>query len=188
VARFRAEVARCGAWREAVDGLRADTQRLWQALPLAERRRLLRHVRPWWEVHRHRMAPAVGERVARLVEDGRLRVFAGHIAGGTGGHLFVRRRGGGRLSLPADRVVDCTGPETDCRRMRDPLLRSLLDAGHARPDPLHLGLDTTPDGALAGAPPDTLFALGPLTRPALWEITAVPDIRDQAAALAARLA
>jgi uncharacterized NAD(P)/FAD-binding protein YdhS len=72
--------------------------------------------------------------------------------------------------------------------MRDPLLRSLLDAGHARPDPLHLGLDTTPDGALAGAPPDTLFALGPLTRPALWEITAVPDIRDQAAALAARLA
>jgi uncharacterized NAD(P)/FAD-binding protein YdhS len=33
-----------------------------------------------------------------------------------------------------------------------------------------------------------LFAAGPLTRAAFWEIVAIPDIRNQCAELAARLA
>jgi uncharacterized NAD(P)/FAD-binding protein YdhS len=55
---------------------------------------------------------------------------------------------------------------------------------------LHIGLDVGPDGALIdrdGAPSDRLFAVGPLTRSAFWEIIAIPDIRSQCAELAARL-
>jgi uncharacterized NAD(P)/FAD-binding protein YdhS len=37
-------------------------------------------------------------------------------------------------------------------------------------------------------PATDLYAVGPLTRGAFWEITAVPDIRHQVWALARRLA
>jgi uncharacterized NAD(P)/FAD-binding protein YdhS len=186
--RLRDEIGARGDWRAVFDGLRPDLQALWQGLPQAERARLLRHARPWWDVHRHRMAPAIARRVEDLLAEGRLRVLAGRALGWHDGRLRVCLRGGhALLAIPADRVVDCTGPETDCERTRDPLLRSLLDQGLARPDPLRLGLDVTPEGALIGPASGRLFAVGPLTRAALWEITAVPEIRRQAAALALRL-
>ena len=46
-------------WRSIIDALRPNLRHLWMRLPEAERRRFLRHVRPYWEVHRHRMAPKV---------------------------------------------------------------------------------------------------------------------------------
>jgi uncharacterized NAD(P)/FAD-binding protein YdhS len=39
----------------------------------------------------------------------------------------------------------------------------------------------------SGVPSERLFAIGPVTRAAFWEIVAVPDIRNQCAALANRL-
>ena len=44
-------------WRSVVDGLRPHIPDLWRRLSLDERRRFLRHLRPWWDIHRHRMAP-----------------------------------------------------------------------------------------------------------------------------------
>ena len=73
-------------------------------------------------------------------------------------------------------------PATICRS-GDPLVRQLLADGMARPAALGLGVDCTTGGALLGAhgqPAPHLFAVGPLTRGALWEIIAVPEIRTQA--------
>jgi uncharacterized NAD(P)/FAD-binding protein YdhS len=60
---LRLEIKHCeaagGDWRSVIDGLRPQVQALWQALPLQEKRRFLRHLRPYWEVHRHRAAPPV---------------------------------------------------------------------------------------------------------------------------------
>ena len=50
--------------------------------------------------------------------------------------------------LRVDRVINCTGPETDCRRIDNPLIKNLLAQGFARPDPLFLGLDADSKGAL----------------------------------------
>jgi uncharacterized NAD(P)/FAD-binding protein YdhS len=71
------------------------------------------------------------------------------------------------------------------------LVRSLLDRGLARPDLLGLGLETTRELhvlAADGAPSTRLCAAGPMTKGEAWEITAVPDLRTQAAALADHLA
>ncbi len=92
--------------------------------------------------------------------------------------------------LAAGWLINATGPDTDLTRTTDPLLRDLLDRGLARPDPIRLGLDATPDGAVldaAGVPSTTLFTLGPPLRGIRYETTAIPEIRDQAAALAGLL-
>jgi uncharacterized NAD(P)/FAD-binding protein YdhS len=48
-------------------------------------------------------------------------------------------------------LVNCTGPAADIAATAHPLLRQLLDVGPARPDPLRLGLDTGPRGAVRDA-------------------------------------
>jgi uncharacterized NAD(P)/FAD-binding protein YdhS len=92
--------------------------------------------------------------------------------------------------VTAARVINCSGPNCDYGRIRDPLLRGLLDRGAIRPDPLRLGLDVTVDNAVVGTDGRAsrrVHAMGPVTRSAWWEITAVPDIRRQAETLAERL-
>jgi uncharacterized NAD(P)/FAD-binding protein YdhS len=81
-----------------------------------------------------------------------------------------------------DYAFNCTGPLHSIGRTKDPLLRSLLDAGQVRPD--HLGIGLEVDERSRTAPGERLWALGPLTKGRYWEIIAVPDIREQAAAVA----
>ena len=189
---IRAATARGIDWRSVIDSLRPQTQALWRNLPFAERRRFLRHVRPYWEVHRHRMSPVIAAEIGELRHSGLLSIVAGRIVGletgAKGICLGVRARGGSVVqAMSAGWLVNCSGPQVDYGRVRDPLLKSLFESGLARPDPLKLGLDVTDDyrlldrnGVAAGA----LFALGPPIRGSLWETTAVPDIRKQCEALA----
>lgn len=182
-------------WRSAFDAMRPHHHRLWANLPLEERRRFLRHARPFWEVHRHRMAPEVARRIGEAIGRGQLEVRAGRLQALTpepaGVAVRVRGRGGAaEWSLTVDAVVNATGTECDFARIRHPLVRAMLDRGLARPDALRLGLDVTPGGALIdreGAASDRLFALGPVSKAPFWEMTAVPELRSQCAAAAARL-
>jgi uncharacterized NAD(P)/FAD-binding protein YdhS len=87
-------------------------------------------------------------------------------------------------------VINCTGPQTDVDAVSSPLLAGLLRRKLVRPDPHSLGLDVDDHGALLdtrGQPSDVLFTLGPARKGRLYETTAIPEIRDQAERLAARL-
>jgi uncharacterized NAD(P)/FAD-binding protein YdhS len=174
-------------WRAAVDSLRPHSHALWQSLDADQQRQFLRHARPWWDVHRHRIAPEVAATVARLVSEGRLEIMAGRIVSardnGSALEVGIRRRGAADArQMTFDFAFNCTGPLHVIEHTRDPLLRSLLDAGMARPDHLNIGLEVDPRSRVAGG--ERLWALGPLTKGRYWEIIAVPDIREQAAAVA----
>ncbi|HEV7864624.1 MAG TPA: FAD/NAD(P)-binding protein [Acidimicrobiia bacterium] len=204
VAAVRAEVRLAAAlghdWRSVVDGLRPLTQALWEGLPEGERARLQRHALRYWEVHRHRMAPEIAERIEGLRRSGRLQISAGRIVSvmpTPGGVAVTVRPRGGRAAgtasssvemvLRAGAVIRCTGPREDLDSVGDPLLDGLFAGGDIGPGPLGLGLAVDADGRLLdrmGEPSDTLWALGPLRRGALLETTAIPEIRQQAAALA----
>jgi uncharacterized NAD(P)/FAD-binding protein YdhS len=176
-------------WRASVDGLRPHSIALWQGLSDSERDRFLRHLRPWWDVHRHRIAPGVAARIEEMRASGRLEIAAARIARVEGEWVTLARRGGGELRRRFDAVVNCTGPEGAIGRVEDPLIRSLLASARARPDRLGAGLDVDCGSRVvgSGASP-ALYALGPLTKGAFWEIVAVPDIRGQAAAVARAIA
>jgi uncharacterized NAD(P)/FAD-binding protein YdhS len=183
------EVRSLDPWRASVDGLRPHSVALWRGLDEAEQRRFLRHLRPWWDVHRHRIAPAVAARIAAMRESGRLEIVAGRIAGVNGGTVTVARRGGGSLERRFAAAINCTGPEGNIARVGDELIGGLLASGRARPDRLGLGLDVDAGSRVLGSGPSpALYALGPLTRGAFWEIVAVPDIRGQAAGVAKAIA
>jgi uncharacterized NAD(P)/FAD-binding protein YdhS len=176
-------------WRASVDGLRPHSVAMWQGFTGAERKRFLRHLRPWWDVHRHRIAPRVAARIEAMRESGRLEVAAARVERVEGEWVTLARRGGGEIRRRFDAVVNCTGPEGDIARIGDPLIRSLLASGRGRADPLGLGLDVDGESRLAGAGPSpALYALGPLTKGIFWEIVAVPDIRGQAARVARAVA
>jgi len=172
-------------WRAAIDSLRPHSHPLWQSLGTEQQRRFLRHARPWWDVHRHRIAPEVAATVARLIADGRLEIVAGRIvrARELAGALEVHYRRRGAAQPQTERFAyafNCTGPLHSMTHSKDPLLRSLLDSGEVRPDQIGVGVEV--DGTCRAG--EHLWAMGPLTKGRYWEIIAVPDIRDQAAAIA----
>lgn len=182
------ERARAIDWRSAIDELRPYTQDIWGSADVEQRQRFLRHLRPYWDVHRHRIAPPVAEIIARKVEDGTLSFLAGKVQDARladgGATIDWRPRGKEEAeTLTVDRIINCTGPQGDILRSDQPLLRHLVAGGHVRPDALRLGIDVDARGRTVksdGTPSERIFALGPMTRGAYWEIVAVPDLRRQA--------
>jgi uncharacterized NAD(P)/FAD-binding protein YdhS len=103
---------------------------------------------------------------------------------------WQRKQGLGEQQILAQRVIDCTGLAGDFAKLDDPLIQQLLHDGMVRPAPMRLGLDCTSYGGVIdahGQPSQRLFAVGPITRGALWEIIAVPEIRGQAEQVAANI-
>ncbi|GIJ50443.1 hypothetical protein Val02_73290 [Virgisporangium aliadipatigenens] len=173
-----------GDWRSTVDALRPEVNAIWHRLDPTCRERFLRHVARHWEVHRHRMAPAVAARVSSLLASGALTVRRGRIRS-------VRPVPDGfdvDGSLRVGAIVNCTGPGT---AVRHPLLASLVATGAAVGEPLGLGVSCDPAGRVNrpdGTPWENVHLIGPARRGTEWETTAVPEIRTQAEELAGSLA
>jgi uncharacterized NAD(P)/FAD-binding protein YdhS len=193
-AQIRAAAARNIGWRAVIDSLRPITAALWRGLPLEERVRFLRHIRPFWDVHRHRMAPPAAELINRLRAEGRLRVMRGRVrevlrdAGGAT-VVYDECPSGERKGLKVQRVIYATGFQG--ARASGGLVAALLDSGQARLDAQGLGVEVTPALNLvdaAGKAALNLWALGPIVRGTFWECLAVPDIRMQADHLAREIA
>ncbi len=180
-------------WRNVMDGLRPQTQALWQGLSQAERRRFLRHALPWWNIHRHRVAPDVFERFRGLVRAGQVEFHAGFlktVREAPAMSLCYRVRGSGETrTLQADWIVNCTGMERS-GISHSPLLREMERQKLIRPDPLRLGIDVDARSRSQARPElrTPIYVVGALSAGQFWEITAVPDIRLQARAVAEAIA
>jgi uncharacterized NAD(P)/FAD-binding protein YdhS len=185
-----------GDWREVINHIRNLAPQLWQRMPLRERQRFLRHLRPYWDIHRHRLPRQTLAELDRLRHEQKLSVQAGRIVSleRTAEQVRVTWRPRGAhapATLLVDRVINCTGPNYDPRHSRDPLMVSLLTQGLAVSDPLGLGLRTSAFGAVLDAQGRCsrgLYYVGPMLRPDHWESTAVPELREHAARLASHLA
>ncbi|GAB7051665.1 FAD/NAD(P)-binding protein [Catenuloplanes indicus] len=149
-----------GGWQPVIDAVRPHVNALWAAAAPADRDRFLRHGARHWDVHRHRMAAPVAAELARHRASGAVRVRAAGVPPKDFDHEGVQ-------------VVNATGSGRPLDSP-DPLTAALVADGLARIGPHGLGLDV--------APP--LWLLGPLRRGRLWETTAIPEIRQQADALA----
>ena len=164
-------------------------------MPGQSRQRFLEHARPWWDIHRHRMAPEVEAKIRALEESDQLRILSGHLlevkAKRDSASVSIRPRASEAVvRLEVSRVVSCRGLTSDPRRSSNPLVAQLVAQGYARTDSLGIGLDVDNDCAVvdaSGRASKRIFAVGPMSQAAFWELIAVPDIRLQVASLAWRL-
>lgn len=191
---LRAAIEAGMEWRAAIDSLRATTNDLWLALPQNEQKRFRRHLQRRWDVVRHRMAPPIADLIEAELAAGTLRIKEGHLAGVTArpnGATVTLHTAEGKSELDAARVINCTGPSMNYRRVNSPLLNSLFAQGVVTAGPMGGGLNSTRCGALIdaqGQAPGVLFNLGPGRLGTLLESIAIPEIRQQAVETAAIIA
>lgn len=193
LARLRAEIqsaARQGYdWRSVIDSLRPVTQPLWRQTGLHEKKRFLRRLLPFWNIHRHRMAPEVAAEIAKLQASGKLKIVAGQIRGATkmphGLAVTWRGRSNAAETVEAALVINCTGPDYDLARCPHPLMARLYKRGIVTPHPLGMGMEVTAAGAAGGEA--AIFPIGSLLIGEFFECTAIPELRQQAHAIAGRL-
>lgn len=192
----RKEAAMADTWQATIDGVRPHAQDIWRCSSFDAQSQFLRHLRRYWEVHRHRMAPAVAAELSELIATERLNTCAGVVLAvaetADAIEISLRPRFAEKPeTLRVDHLVNCSGPNERIDVDPQPILASLFEQGLAQPDAHGLGLAMTEHGELVGArhlTAGSLFALGGLRRGTLWETTAIAEIRAQAEALAALVA
>ena len=182
-------------WQPAIDAVRPHAAATWQRWSARDRQRFLRRLRPFWDVHRHRAPHSVLHLLAAGIAAGRIACARGDVAAveRRGRDLTVTLRTPDRRgeTLAVDHVINCIGPALRVTESRDPLIRSLIDSGQAATDEADLGLRADHAGRLMdadGSVSRTVFVLGALRRGDLWESTAVPELRMQAATVGACVA
>ncbi len=194
----REATARGRPWEDVIDALRQQARTVWGALPIPERRALLRHCRPFWDVHRFQSAPQIDATILAARAAGQLEVLAATPLTVTtlddGLRVTLHPRftpAGHRITRDVAAIINCTGPGHRSVVERHPVLRALRDAGALTADPFALGIavDTQsrvlrPDG---GAWPN-LFVAGPLARGTHGELMGLPQMSRQPREVAALIA
>ncbi|MFC5864821.1 FAD/NAD(P)-binding protein [Acidicapsa dinghuensis] len=191
---LRAVIGGGTEWRAAIDSLRDTINDLWLRLPIEEKKRFRRHLQRRWDVVRHRMAPPIADVIESELRSGTLEIREGRLKtvdASPAGARIVFRTHAGDESFHADRVINCTGPSMNYRRVPSALLQNMFSRGLVTAGPLGTGFHCSPNGAVIGADghaSEIIFNLGPGRLGDLIESIAVPEIRQQAVELASTLA
>jgi uncharacterized NAD(P)/FAD-binding protein YdhS len=194
---IREEIAKSPEhWREVITALRPATSSIWQTLELSERKRFLRHLQPYWDTHRHRLAPESIRLFQKSLEGKNAAVISGRILRAAikseKVEIEIRRRGCTDVELlHFDKVINCTGPCQNLDHIKDELITFLTQNGLLSVDALSLGITVNPQYQVnsdAGTALAWLSYIGPMLKAQLWEATAVPELRDHASKLASHIA
>jgi hydroxyacylglutathione hydrolase len=190
---LRAAIRGGAQWRAAIDSLRETTNELWLRLPREEKKRFGRHLQRRWDVVRHRMAPANADVIESELRNGTLEIREGYLkavdASPEGAHITLRAPNDSE-SFYVGRVINCTGPSMNYRRVHSTLLQNLFKRGLVTSGPLGTGFHCSQDGAVIDADghvSEIIFNLGPGRLGDLLESIAIPEIRQQATELASTL-
>ncbi len=151
-------------WPSLAIAIRAQVRAIWRAWEPRERRRFFRHLRPYWEVIRHRMPQGIRAELDHDLKSGRVRVMAGRVK--------FAQRVNGRIQLELGLKNSSEVVAYTCDRIA-------LAVGAPIDEDLDLGGLGNERG---------LWFIGPPARSTLWEITALPDIREQVRQVVSELA
>lgn len=195
-AAIRAAAADGLTWHAVIDQVRGQGELLWQGLPIIERRRIARHLRPYWDVHRFRVAPQVEAASEEAISGGRLEILSGSVADVAVVHGAIRctlrlSRSQGLVERHFDAVVVTTGPGHGGILRSQPFLAGLAGEGYLAIDPTGLGLDCNKRSqavGTSGMATPSLFISGPLARGTFGELMGLPQVTEHAVFVATGVA
>lgn len=180
-------------WSVIIDGLRPYTQKIWLQWIVSDKQYFLKKIRPYWEIARHRIPSASSERLNNMMEKGQLVLKKGTIeeaSVSSNGIEILYRSESGLNSQVFQKVINCTGPESNYRKVRFPIIVDLIARGKVKIDELGLGIKCTPEGSIIndqGEVEQGIWCIGPMRKAVLWETTALRELREQSSALAAMM-
>ena len=173
-----------------IDSLRPKIQTLWQSFTMDEKYQFLKKLSAFWDRVRHRLPTQMHNIIEQMRTDEKLVTHKGSVisAKTKGDKIEVLINNGGILrQLTVQRIINCTGPETNITRSANELLSTLAQKGTICPGPFNLGINTDPDGCIISADglrKPNIFVVGGNLKGILWESTAVPELRHQAKKIA----
>ena len=187
----RDRMARGETWHGAIDDVRDAAGELWRGLPVGDKRRFVRHLKPYYDVHRFRIPPQTRDIVRRAEERGQLRFECGRIVGAEAVAetvaVTIRRRGEARAHVSSyDVVVSCVGLANAVDQSRNPFVRSCLDERLARPSDMSRGLESDDRGRIIdadGAPVESVYVIGGMTLDRFGEVPAAVFLLRQVLAV-----
>ena len=185
-------------WHAVFDRLRAQGGDIWRALPTIERRRVVRFLRPYWDVHRFRIAPQVEGAIDRRLAAATLAFHAASVREVTRAVendeisvTFRQRHGRGTFESRYDAVIVTTGPDHRSILSSQPLVAQLATAGLLQADPVGLGIAVDENSRVIradGGIAETLYVAGPLARGTFGELMGLPQVTEHAVFVAERIA
>jgi uncharacterized NAD(P)/FAD-binding protein YdhS len=192
---IRKAVAQGRTWHPVIDAVRAQGGLIWGALDAQAQRRIVRHLRPYWDVHRFRAAPQVDAIIDRKIAEGSLDLRKAHLGAvkrrPDGFVVGLRqRRDAAATTQTFGRIVVATGPAHRDIVHAQPYLGALWETGLIAPDSAGLGLRTSRSGRAIGASGEaepSLFIAGPLARGTFGELMGLPQVSTYARFIAEEL-
>lgn len=172
-----------------IEALRPYTTTAWQKLSLAEQQQFLRHSGHHWNILRHRLPGSIHNTLHQLHQQQRFVPRMGFITQAVADETgdiqvsWYNRKNRQHEQLTVQKLINCTGPDTDIAESSNPLLSNLSSKGFIRADHLKLGIrvhekDFTIIDA-TGHNHKNICTLGNNLKGLLWESTAVPELRQQ---------
>jgi uncharacterized NAD(P)/FAD-binding protein YdhS len=182
---IKKNAAQGGDWRDVINALRPHTPEIWRRFSAKERQKFLSRVVPYWDIHRHRLAPAAHLRLMGMLKSGQVEAIAGYVQDykirSKNVSIEIRERHTGRSrELNVGRVVNCTGPNCNIAKITAPLIVQLRNEGYLKQDPNKLGFEVNDRYQVInyqGDPARNLFYVGPALKASYWEAIAVPELR-----------
>jgi uncharacterized NAD(P)/FAD-binding protein YdhS len=182
------------SWGAVMDALRVQGLTIWSALNAQEKSRFLRHLRPFWDVHRYQVAPQLAAITQAQCDAGRLAMRAARLLDiqpqGEAFDVKLKFRGSEPAWERFDTIINCTGPDHSRVTETNPALASLKAEGVIVSDPHGLGVQTDLAARAIdanGMPQPKLFVSGPLARAAFGELMGLPQVSQHAALVAAEV-
>jgi uncharacterized NAD(P)/FAD-binding protein YdhS len=182
-------------WRDVLAALRPITPKLWIRLPEAERSRFLRHVQPYWDVHRHRVAPNTFAIFEEALKSQKLIQIVGRITSAEeknkGARITIALRGKHQTTtVDVEVIINCTGPNSNPKLINEALIKTLIEDDLISIDKHSIGINVNSDLAVIdskGRASEWLNYVGPMLKATFWEATAVPELRVHAANVAKKI-
>jgi uncharacterized NAD(P)/FAD-binding protein YdhS len=182
-----------------VDSIRPKAQMLWQAFTPQEKQQFIRYINAFWGSLRHRLPGQMYDAIESARASGRLVTNKGHITSvkENGDSVEVTFMDNGEFKhLTVQRIINCTGPETDIKRPGNKLLNNLAAKGMVSPGPCGIGIQAQAASCIIPATcrddekqpyQPNLFVAGSNLKGMLWESTAVPELRGHAKTIAQQI-
>ncbi len=183
------------SWIGVVDSLRPHAQDLWIALSKKDKQQFVSHIRHIWGVARHRLPFTTHKELMDLKTKSQLEIIGGRIidiqeSNGIVSSSIQLRGSSKKRNLSVSRVINCTGPQSNYKELKEAFIQNLLAKKIIISNELKMGIETDINAKVLqedGKTSTDIYAIGSLLRGILWETTAVPEISKQAEQIAKQI-